>query len=100
MVPRPEVEASDIEKIARRYAVKVDVHQASTFFFMSWTGILGRYRKKVVKVMGDNVNDVRSCVRDIILMYGRPDEVPFALSSGKRAGKAIVDSLLREYPGK
>ena len=99
MVRRPEVNVSDVEKIARRYAVKVDVHQAASHFFMLGR-TPGRYRKMVVRVMGDQVGEVRSCVREIILLYGRPDEVPFAFGTGRRAGKAIVESLLREYPGR
>jgi len=99
MVPRPEVNASDVEKIARRYAVKVDVHQAASHFFMLGR-VTSRYRKIVVRVIGDQAGEIRGCVREIILLYGRPDEVPLAFSASKRAGKAIVESLLREYPGR
>ena len=99
MVPRPEVNASDVERIARRYAVKAEVHQAASHFFILGR-VTGRYRKIVVRVTGDQAGEVRGCVREIILLYGRPDEVPFAFSPSRRAGKAIVESLLREYPGR
>jgi hypothetical protein len=99
MVPRPEVNASDVERIARRYAVKAEVHQAASHFFMLGR-ITSRYRKIVVRIIGDQVGEVRGCVREIILLYGRPDEVPFAFNPSRRAGRAIVESLLREYPGR
>jgi hypothetical protein len=99
MVPRPEVNASDVEKIARRYAVKVEVRPSSSLFFTMGRAP-GRYRKMVLKVEGDGINEIRGFIREIILTYGRPDEVPLAFSTSRRAGKAIVESLLREYPGR
>ena len=99
MVSRPEVNALDVERISRRYAVKAEVSQTSSHLFMMGR-TPGRYRKMIVRVIGDHANEVRGCVREIILLYGRPDEVPFAFSASKRAGKAIVEALLREYPGR
>ena len=99
MAPRPEVDAEDIQRIAIRHAVNVEVHPASSTFFTP--GTMGaQYRKMALKVTGDSADEVRGFVREVILTYGRPDEVPFGLSPGKRAGKAIVESLLKEYPGR
>jgi len=50
--------------------------------------------------LGENSNEVRGFTREIILLYGRPDEIPLALSPKKRAGRAIVEAMLREYPGR
>jgi len=99
MLPRPEVNASDVESIARRYAVRVEVKQVSPRFFMLGR-IPSRYRKTSLKVMGESANEVRSCVREIILLYGRPDEVPFSFSTARRAGRTIIQSLLKDYPGR
>lgn len=99
MISRPEVNNTDIEKLARRYAVKVYVLESSSFF-LSALRMPGKYRKMIIRIIGENSQEVRSCVRDIILSYGKPDEVPFALNSNRRAGRAIIESLLREYPGR
>jgi hypothetical protein len=96
MIPRPEIRIQDIEMLASRYVVKVDVHEAPSLFLSAGRG--GRYRKIVLKIMGDSADEIRSCARDIILRYGRPDEIPFAFSSDKRAGRAILESLLQDYP--
>jgi hypothetical protein len=98
MVPRPEVRVEDVEAVARRYAVKVQAQDVSPLFML--VRPFSRYKKITIKVMGDSPSEIRGCVRDLILIYGRPDEIPIALTPSKRAGRAIIESILRDYAQK
>jgi hypothetical protein len=99
MVRRPEVSDFDVQKIAEKYAVKVQTRRTSSSYF-SPGRLPSRYPKVTITVLGENPNEVRGFTREIILLYGRPDEIPLALSPKKRAGRAIVEAMLREYPGR
>ena len=99
MVRRPEVNDFDLQKIARRYAVNVQTRQTSSAFF-SLGRLPSRYPKVTVTVASENPGEIRGCTREIILLYGRPDEIPLALTPKRRAGRAILETMLREYPGR
>ena len=99
MVRRPEVNDFDLQRIAKRYAVKVQTRQTSSAFF-SLGRLPSRYPKVTVTVVSENPDEIRGCVREIILLYGRPDEIPLALTPKRRAGRAILETMLREYPGR
>jgi len=99
MVHRPEINDFDIQKIAKRYAVTVQTRHTSSAFF-SLGRLPSRYPEVIIIVASENPDEIRGCVREIILLYGRPDEIPLALNPKRRAGRAIVEAMLREYPGK
>ena len=94
--PRLEVTAETVEKIAAKHRVNAIVTQASPRFYM-FGGMPSRYQRVTVRAAGEDSEAVKSFSREMILTYGRPDEVPLALGSARRAGNAILDSLLREY---
>jgi DNA-directed RNA polymerase subunit M/transcription elongation factor TFIIS len=97
MKPRPEIKTEELEKIAREFNVKVEAKKtAASYFAPGRIGYrLPRYRKVEIQVSGEQPDDIKTCVSRIFLLYGRPDEVPSALSGGKKAGKKIIDELLR-----
>ncbi len=95
---RPVVNESDVQKIARRYAVNAQTKLVSSTFF-SLGRLPSRYPKITVTVIGENPAEIRGCIREIVLLYGRPDEIPFAVAPKKRIGRAILEAMLREYPG-
>jgi len=96
---RPEIRMEELEKIAREFGVRVEVKKVSASYFalgrIDWS--LPSYGKIVVKVVGESVDAVRVCIGRIFILYGRPDEVPSTLFGEKRAGKKIIDDLLREF---
>jgi len=99
MKPRPEIKTEELEKIAREFKVKVEVKKVTATY--STPGRIGyrlpSYRRVDIQVSGERPDDVKTCVGRIFLLYGRPDEVPAALLGGKKAGKKIIDELLREF---
>ena len=97
MVRRPEVNDFDLQRIARRYAVSLQTRQTSSAFF-SLGRLPSRYPKVTVTVASENPGEIRGCMREIILLYGRPDEIPLALAPKRRTGRAILEAMLREYP--
>jgi hypothetical protein len=97
MVRRPEVNDFDVQEIAKRYAVIVQTRFTTSTYF-SLGRLPSRYPKVMITVKGDNPNEIRGFVREIILLYGRPDEIPLAFSPKKRSGRAIVEAMLRGYP--
>lgn len=99
MVRRPEVNDFDLQRIARRYAVSLQTRQTSSAFF-SLGRLPSRYPKVTVIVASENPSEIRACLREIILLYGRPDEIPLALTSKRRSGRIILETMLREYPGR
>jgi len=100
MMRRPEVSDYDVQKIAKRYAVKVQTRHSSSAYVSLGRLLPSRYPKVTITIMGDNPSEVRGFIREIILLYGRPDEIPLAFRTKKRAGRAIVEAMLREYPGR
>ena len=99
MKPSPEIKTEELEKIAREFNVKVEAKKVIAAY--STPGRIGyrlpRYRRVDIQVSGERPDDVKTCVGRIFLLYGRPDEVPAALSGGKKAGKKIIEELLREF---
>jgi len=99
MKPRPEIKTEELEKISREFNVKVEAKKVTATY--SAPGRIGyglpRYRRVDIQVSGERPDNVKACVGRIFLLYGRPDEVPAALLGGKKAGKKIVDELLREF---
>ena len=99
MVSRPEIRVDELERIAREFNVKVSAAKVSATYFslvrIGWR--VPRYDRIVVQVVGERVDDVKKCIGRIFLLYGRPDEVPCALFGEKRAGRMIIDELLREF---
>ena len=83
MIRKPDVSIIDIEKIARRYAVKVSVSESSSLV-LSLGRIPGRYRKTMIRITSENAQEVKGCDSEIILNYGRPDEIPFKLNYEKK----------------
>jgi hypothetical protein len=99
MVQRPEIKDFEIEAISRKYAVEVHTKRSlSTFLLVGRMPV--RYPKVKITVKGDNPVEVRACLRELILLFGRPDEVPLAIVPKKRAGRAILDDLLKQYPSR
>ena len=96
MAPRPEVTEKIVENIATKHRVNAIVTQASPRFYM-FDGIPSRYKRVKVRAVTEDPEAIRGFTREMILTYGRPDKVPLALDSAKRAGNAILDSLLGEY---
>ena len=58
------------------------------------------YRRVDIQVSGERPYGVKTCISRIFLLYGRPDEVPAAHLGSKKAGKKIVDELLKESSGR
>ena len=99
MEARPAIRRRELVELARAFNVSISINKASsTFFSLGWFGRnLPRYDKVVVRVVGDQSTDVRTCVGRIFLLSGRPDEVPSAFFGGKKAGKRLIDELLHEF---
>ena len=99
MKSRPEIKTEELGKISREFNVKIEAKKViATYFAPGRIGYrLPRYRRVDIQVSGEQPDDVKTCVGRIFLLYGRPDEVPAALSGGKKAGKRIIDELLREF---
>jgi hypothetical protein len=99
MKSRPEIKIEELEKIARELNVKVEAKKVTTAY--SGPGRIGyrlpSYRRVDIQISGERADDVKTCVGRIFLLYGRPDEVPVALLGSKKAGKKIIDELLREF---
>jgi len=99
MEPSLEIKTEELDKIARQFNVKVEAKKVIASYFT-----LGRigwsrpsYRRVDIQVSGERPDDVKTCISSIFLLYGRPDEVPAALLGSKKAGKKIIDKLLREF---
>ena len=98
MKPRPEIKTEELEKIAQESNVKVEAKKATASYFTP--GRIGMripsYNRVEIQVSGEQPDAIKSCVGRIFMLYGQPDGVPTALSGGKKAGKKIIDELLRE----
>jgi hypothetical protein len=99
MKPRPEIKTEELEKIAREFNVKVEAKKATASYFTpSRIGMrIPSYNRIEIQVSGEQTDAIKYCVGKIFMLYGRPDGVSTALSGGKKAGKKIVDELLREF---
>jgi len=99
MKPRPEIRTEELDKIAREFNVKVEAKKAAASYFApSRIGMrVPRYSRVEIQVSGEQSDAIKSCVSRIFMIYGRPDGVPTALSGGKKAGKKIIDELLKEF---
>lgn len=97
MKPRPEIKIEELEKIAREFNVKVEAKKtAASYFTPGRIGYrLPSYHRVEIQVSGERPDAVKICVSRIFQLYGRPDEVPAAFLGGKKAGKKIIDELLR-----
>lgn len=102
MDSRPEIRVEELERIAREFNVRVEVKKVSAVYFaparIGWRA--PNYGKVVVQVVGERVDDVKACVGRVFLLYGRPDEVPSAFFGRKRAGRMVIEDLLREFEGR
>jgi hypothetical protein len=102
MKPRPEIKTEELEKIAQEFNVKFDAKKVAAYYFrlrviFSPYKLRGSHSRVEIQVSGERPDDVKTCVGRIFLLYGRPDKVPAALSGSKKAGKKIIDELLREF---
>ena len=99
MEARPAIRRGELEGLVHPFDVTVSIQRTSSSFFSlgRFSRTLPRYDKVVVRVVGTEVKDVRTCVGRIFLRYGRPDEVPPAWFGGKKAGKRVIDGLLHEF---
>jgi DNA-directed RNA polymerase subunit M/transcription elongation factor TFIIS len=99
MKPRPEIKTEELEKIAREFNVKVEAKKAAASYFTpSRIGMrIPSYNRIEIQVSGEQPDAIKSCVGRIFMLYGQPDGVSTALSGGKKAGKKIIDELLREF---
>lgn len=97
-----KIEEEDLARTARKHkTARVVAEKASKRYLLRhpspwpipWPRIKGIPRT-VIKVAGDEYS-VKSCVKDLLKMYGIPDEVPGGFLSGKE-GKRMVESALRE----
>lgn len=99
METRPEIKTEELEKIAREFNIKVEAKKVTAAY--STPGRIGyrlpNYSRVDIQVSGERPDAVKTCVGRIFLLYGRPDEVPAALLGGKKAGRKIIDELLREF---
>ncbi|MEM2093884.1 MAG: hypothetical protein QXI32_01140 [Candidatus Bathyarchaeia archaeon] len=97
MVRRPEVNNLDIEEISKKYAVKAQIrYTKSTYYSIGRPP--RRYRKAIITVYSEYPDEIRGFLREIVLLYGHPDEIPLAFTMNKRAGRAILKAMLKEYP--
>ena len=101
MDSRPEINIEELERIGRKFNVEVKASRTSASYFapMRFGLQLPRYGKIIIQVVGQSVEDVKACVGRIFLLYGRPDDVPSAFFGEKRAGRMIIEELLREFRG-
>jgi hypothetical protein len=99
MKPGPEIKNDELERIARRFNVKVEAKKvAKTFVGFGYRGMrLPHYHRVDIFVSGEQSLDVKGCVGEIFKLYGKPDEVSGALFGSKKAGKKIVDEALRDF---
>jgi len=100
MEPRPEIKNDELERIARRFNVKVEaekVEKPYRRFSSSPMRLPIFYRRVDILVSGEQSRDVKGCVGEIFKLYGKPDEVPRAMFGSKKAGKKIVDEALRDF---
>ena len=98
MKSSPEIKNDELERIARRFNVKVEANKVGASYVGFMRGMrLPGYRRVDIMVSGEQSLDVKGCVGEIFKLYGRPDEVPRALFGSKRAGKKIVDEVLRNF---
>ena len=98
MMPRPEIKSDELERIARGFNVKVEANKVVSSYAGFTRGMrLPSYRRVDILVSGERSRDVKDCVGEIFKLYGKPDEVPRALFGSKRAGKKIVDEVLRRF---
>ncbi|MEM2094814.1 MAG: hypothetical protein QXI32_05905 [Candidatus Bathyarchaeia archaeon] len=94
MARRLDVNSIDIEEISKKYAVKVQIrHTMSTYYSIRRS----RHRKVTITVSSEYPDELRGFLREIVLLYGHPDEIPLAFTMRKRAGRAIVKAMLKEY---
>ena len=97
-VPRPEIKNDELQSIARRFNVKVEAKRVGATYLHFMGGMqLPGYRRVDIMVSGDRTSDVKGCVGEIFRLYGKPDEVPRALFGNKKAGKKIIDEVLRNF---
>jgi hypothetical protein len=99
MEPRPEIKNDELERIARLFNVKVEAKKVEVPYrsFSRSPMRLPIYRRVDISVSGEQAYDVKSCVDQIFKLYGKPDEAPTALFGSKKAGKKIVDEVLRGF---
>jgi hypothetical protein len=98
MMPRPEIKNDELERIARRFNVKVEAKKRVASYVGFVRGMrLPSYHRVDILVSGERTSDVKGCVGEIFKLYGKPDEVPRALFGSKKAGKKIVDEALRDF---
>ena len=98
MKSRPEIRTDELERIARRFNVKVEAKKVVAHYLPSArTMRLPSYRRVDIFVSGEQTRDVKGCLSEIFKLYGKPDEVPGALFGSKKAGKKIIDEVLRDF---
>lgn len=98
MKPRPEIKNDELERIARRFNVKVEAKKVVASYSGFTRGMrLPSYRRVDILVSGEQTNGVKGCIGEIFRLYGKPDEVPRALFGSKKAGKKIIDEVLRDF---
>jgi hypothetical protein len=97
--PRPEIKNDELERIARLFNVKVEAKKVEKPYrrFLLGMRLPIFYRRVDILVSGEQAYDVKCCVDQIFKLYGNPDEVPIALFGSKKAGKKIVDEVLRDF---
>jgi hypothetical protein len=97
MEPSPEIKNDELERIARRFNVKVEAKKVVASYLRYMRGMrLPSYRRVDILVSGEQTDGVKGCVGEIFKLYGKPDEVPGALFGSKKAGKKIIDEVLRD----
>ena len=98
MMPHPEIDNAELERMARRFNVKVEANKVAGSYRGFGRSIrLPSYRRVDISVSGEQSRDVKGCVNEIIRLYGKPDEVPGALFGSKKKGRKIVDEALRDF---
>jgi len=98
MKPRPEIKNDELERIARRFNVKVEAKKVvASYLGFTYSMRLPSYHRVDILVSGEQTREVKSCVGEIFKLYGKPDEVPRAMFGSKKAGKKIIDEALIDF---
>lgn len=103
-----DVEEEDLAEIAKKHkTVTIVAEKASKRHLKYETGVpplppypgplprTQKIPKTIIRVTGDTEYSVKNCVKDLLKLYGIPDETPGGFLRGKK-GKRIVESALRE----
>ena len=86
-----EVKEEDIKRMAERYNLIIDFRNVSSLLSLGIpTPSLPKYRKVILQVIGNDACIIKNCLKEMIKIYGKPDEIPQALFGEKKVGKNYI----------